>query len=62
MSIIACDGTIDDPIPEYDVLAAVNEDDGQKNYLVYGSAYFIDVFNYCLYNHYDFYLFIVLVV
>ena len=21
MSIIACDGTIDDPIPEYDVLA-----------------------------------------
>ena len=40
MSIIACDGTIDDPIPEYDVLATVNEDDGQKNYLVYGSAYF----------------------
>ena len=35
MSIIACDGTIDDPIPEYDVLATVNEDDGQKNYLVY---------------------------
>ena len=41
MSIIACDGTIDDPIPEYDVLATVNEDDGRKNYyLVYGSAYF----------------------
>ena len=23
MSIIACDGTIDDPIPEYDVLATL---------------------------------------
>ena len=41
MSSIACDGTIDDPIPEYDVLATVNEDDGQKKYLVYGSAYYI---------------------
>ena len=54
MSIIACDGTIDDPIPEYDVLATVNEDDGQKNYLVYGSAYFqliiiLFVYSICLF-------------
>ena len=51
MSSIACDGTIDDPIPEYEVLATVNEDNGQKNYLVYGSAYFIDsanVYNRCI--------------
>ena len=55
MSIIACDGTIDDPIPEYDVLATVNEDDGRKNYyLVYGSAYFqliiiLFVYSICLF-------------
>ena len=33
MSSIACDGTIDDPIPEYEVLATVNNDDGQKKYI-----------------------------